>query len=113
MQMTTSGYISALQGLRAVWGWIRKKEDEESLATHEQRLEDVRQARELAVARAEAQQAVLSVRVKSEQIHAKARAESREQRLQPVMAIYERVQANKRAREAPHQPLVEPPSAER
>jgi predicted DNA binding CopG/RHH family protein len=106
MQMTTSGYISALQGLRAVWGWIRKKEDDESLTTHEQRLEDVRQARELAVARAEAEQAVANVRVNSEKIQAKARAELREQRLQPIMDIYDRVQANKRARDAPPQPTV-------
>ena len=97
MQMTTSGYISAIQGIRAVWGWWRKSE-EESDSEHDRRLKALQEAREFALAQAEAEQEIALKHAETTSMLATARAEVQEQRLRPVMAMYEQVQANKRAR---------------
>ena len=88
MQMTTSGYISAFQGVRALWNWLRKKEPEtETCSAREEAIEQAELERELALMQAETQRSV-------EQVRTKSRAE----RLAPVLAMYEVVQANKRQR---------------
>ena len=97
MQMTTSGYISAIQGIRAVWGWWRKSEGE-SDSEHDRRLKALLEAREFALAQAEAEQEIALKHAETTSMLATARAEVQEQRLRPVMAMYEQVQANKRAR---------------
>ena len=98
MQMTTSGYISALQGLRALWGWWRKSEDEPDESEHEQRMKEVEEERELALARAHTVRELAEVRAETERIVGQVRTEQRRARLQPVMEMYATLQANKRAR---------------
>ena len=98
MQMTTSGYISALQGLRALWGWWRKSEDEPDESEHEQRMKEVEEERELALARAHTVRELAEVRAETERIVGQVRTEQRTARLQPVMEMYATLQANKRAR---------------
>ncbi len=98
MQMTTSGYISAFQGLRALWGWWRKSEDEPDASEHEARMKAVEEERELALARAQTVRELAEVRAETERIVGQVRAEARRERLQPVMEMYAAVQANKRAR---------------
>ncbi|MGB1588442.1 MAG: hypothetical protein ACPHJD_06475 [Poseidonia sp.] len=88
MQMTTSGYISAFQGVRALWNWLRKKEPEtETCSAREEAIEQAELERELALMHAETQRSVEQVRT-----------QSRAERLAPVLAMYEVVQANKRQR---------------
>ena len=88
MQMTTSGYISAFQGVRALWNWLRKKEPEtETCSAREEAIEQAELQRELALMHAENQRSVEQVRT-----------QSRAERLAPVLAMYEMVQANKRQR---------------
>lgn len=88
MQMTTSGYISAFQGVRALWNWLRKKEPEtETCSAREEAIEQAELERELALMQAETQRSVEQVRT-----------QSRAERLAPVLAMYEVVQANKRQR---------------
>lgn len=88
MQMTTSGYISAFQGVRALWNWLRKKEPEpEACTAREEAIEQAELERELALMHAETQRSVEQVRT-----------QSRAERLAPVLAMYEVVQANKRQR---------------
>ncbi len=98
MQMTTSGYISAFQGLRALWGWWRKSEDEPEVSEHEQRMKEIEEERELALARALTVREVAEVRAETERIVGQVRTEQRRERLQPVMEMYGTLQANKRAR---------------
>ena len=98
MQMTTSGYISAFQGLRALWGWWRKSEDEPDESEHEQRMKAAEEERELALARAQTVRELAEVRAETERIVGQIRTEQRRERLQPVMEMYATVQANKRAR---------------
>ena len=97
MQMTTSGYISAFQGLRALWGWWRKHDDDDT-DEHQQRMQVVEEEREVAVARAETVRQVVEVHLEMERMVSAARAEDRQQRLEPVMAMYNTVQENKHAR---------------
>ena len=86
--MTTSGYISAFQGLRALWNWVRKKEPEsETTSDREEAIDQAELERELALMHAETQRSVEQVRT-----------QSRVERLAPVLAMYEVVQANKRQR---------------
>ena len=96
--MTTSGYISAFQGLRALWGWWRKNDEESNDSEHEQRMKAAVQERELALTRANTLRELAEVRAETERIAGQARAQSRRERLQPVMEMYATVQANKRAR---------------
>ena len=98
MQMTTSGYISAFQGLRALWGWWRKSEDEPDESEHETRIKAVEEERELALARAQTVRELAEVRAETERIVGQIRTEQRRERLQSVMEMYATVQANKRAR---------------
>lgn len=98
MQMTTSGYISAFQGLRALWGWWRGSENDSVDAEHEERMKEAQQERELALSRAQTIREVAEVRAETERSVNRSRAQSRKERLQPVMAMYAAVQANKRAR---------------
>ena len=97
MQMTTSGYISAFQGLRALWGWWRKHDDDHT-DEHQQRMQVVEEEGEVAVAKAETIRDVVEVRLEAERQVSAARAEARQQRLEPVMAMYNTIQENKRAR---------------
>jgi len=86
--MTTSSYVTAFQGVRALWGWLRKKEeDAPQLSAREEAVEQAEIERDVALLKAEEQRAV-----------AELQAESRALRLQPVMAMFETVQANKRKR---------------
>ena len=96
--MTTSGYISAFQGLRALWGWWRKSEDEPDESEHEQRMNEVEEERKLALARAQTVRELAEVRAETERIVGQVRNEQRRERLQPVMEMYATLQANKRAR---------------
>jgi len=98
MQMTTSGYISAFQGLRALWGWWRKNDEEPNDSEHEQRMKAAEQDRELALTRANTLRELAEVQAETERVVAQARAQSRRERLQSVMEMYATVQANKRAR---------------
>ena len=107
--MTTSSYLTAFQGARAVWNYLRKK-DVEPEATehemhmeathleHERRMEAVRHDRELALAKVATVREVAAVGAEAQAIAAEAEARSRSARLAPVMAAFETVQANKRAR---------------
>jgi hypothetical protein len=88
VQMTTSSYVTAFQGVRALWGWLRKKEVEDSEPS----------ARERAMDQAELERDVALLKAEEERAVAEVRAEARALRLQPVMAMFETVQANKRAR---------------
>lgn len=100
--MTTSSYLTAFQGARAVWNYLRKKDVEPEASEHEmhmeaahleheRRMEAARQDRELALAKAATISEVAAV-------GAEAEARARSARLAPVMAAFETVQANKRAR---------------
>ena len=96
--MTTSGYISAFQGLRALWGWWRKNDEESNDSEHEQRMKAAVQERELALTRANTLRELAEVQAETARIAGQARAQSRRERLQPVMEMYATVQANQRAR---------------
>ena len=98
MQMTTSGYISAFQGLRALWGWWRGSENDSVDAEHEEQMMKAEQERELALLRAQTIREVAEVRAETERLVEQSRAQRRRERLQPVMAMYASVQAKKRAR---------------
>jgi hypothetical protein len=98
MQMTTSGYISAFQGLRALWGWWRGSEQDSAESEHEQRMKNAEQERELALLRAQTIREVAEVQAETERSLNQTRAQNRRERLQPVMAVYASVQAKKRAR---------------
>lgn len=88
MQMTTSSYVTAFQGVRALWSWLRNKEEEPSETS----------ARERAIEQAETERDVALIKAEEERAVAEIRAEARALRLQPVMAMFETVQSNKRAR---------------
>ena len=120
MQMTTSSYLTAFQGARAVWNYLRKKDVEPESSEHEMHMEAAqleherrmvrcRQDRELALAKAATIREVTSVGAEAQAIVAEAAARSRSARLAPVMAAFETVQANKRARTEAAQPA---PSSE-
>ena len=109
MQMTTSSYLTAFQGARAVWNYLRKKDVEPEASEHEmqmeaahlqheRRMEAARQDRELALAKLTTVREVAAVGAEAQAIAAEAEARSRSARLAPVMAAFETVQANKRAR---------------
>jgi len=98
MQMTTSGYISAFQGLRALWGWWRKNDDASEDFEHEQRMKTAQDERALALFRANTVREVAEVCAETERAVHRARAQTRRERLQPVMEMYAAVQANKRGR---------------
>ena len=109
MQMTTSSYLTAFQGARAVWNYLRKKDVEPEASEHEmhmeaahlqheRRMDAARQDRELALARVTTVREVAAVGAEAQAIAAEAEARSRSARLAPVMAAFETVQANKRAR---------------
>jgi primosomal protein N'' len=65
---------------------------------HERRMEAARQDRELALAKVTTVREVAAVGTEVQAIAAEAEARSRSARLAPVMAAFETVQANKRAR---------------
>ena len=107
--MTTSSYLTALQGARAVWNYLRKKDVEPEASAHEmqmeadhleheRRMEAARQDRELALAKVTTLREVAAVGAETQAIAAEAEARVRSARLAPVMAAFETVQANKRAR---------------
>ena len=107
--MTTSSYLTALQGARAVWNYLRKKDVEPEASAHEmqmeadhleheRRMEAARQDRELALAKAATVRKVAVVGAEAQAIAAEAEARARSVRLAPVMAAFETVQDNKRAR---------------
>ena len=96
MQMTTSGYISAFQGLRALWGWWRKKDDEPEPTAHERHMEEAHQRREHALVQAQTIQDVAQVHIETQRAISQARSQQRRERLEPVMAMFASVQANKR-----------------
>ena len=109
MQMTTSSYLTAFQGARAVWNYLRKKDVEPEASEHEmqmeaahlqheRRMEAARQDRELALAKLTTVREVAAVGAEAQAIAAEAEARARSVRLAPVMAAFETVQANKRAR---------------
>ena len=109
MQMTTSSYLTAFQGARAVWNYLRKKDVEPEASEHEMHMEAAhlehersmeaaRQDRELALAKAATIREVAAVGAEAQAIAAEAEARSRSARLAPIMAAFETVQANKRAR---------------
>ena len=109
MQMTTSSYLTAFQGARAVWNYLRKKDVEPEASEHEmhmeaahleheRRMEAARQDRELALAKAATISEVAAVGAEAQAISAEAEARARSARLAPVMAAFETVQVNKRAR---------------
>ena len=109
MQMTTSSYLTAFQGARAVWNYLRKKDTEPEVSEHdlhmeaahlehERRMEGARQDRELALFKANAAREVVEVGAEAQAMLAEAEARSRSARLAPIMAAFETVQANKRAR---------------
>jgi hypothetical protein len=93
VQMPTSSYITAFQGVRAIWGWLRKKN----------RTQEEQTPRERALEQADIQREVDLVRAEGEREVAKVRAEIQAARLEPVMAMFATVQANKRARIAAFQ----------
>ena len=86
--MTTSSYVTAFQGVRALWGWLRKKEEDAPQPS----------AREEAIEQAELERDVALLKAEEERAVAELQAEARALRLQPLMAMFETVQANKRAR---------------
>ena len=107
--MTTSSYLTAFQGARAVWNYLRKKDVEPEASEHEmhmeaahleheRRMEAARQDRELALAKAATISEVAAVGAEAQAISAEAEARARSARLAPVMAAFETVQVNKRAR---------------
>lgn len=109
MQMTTSSYLTAFQGARAVWNYLRKKDVEPEASAHEmqmeadhleheRRMEAARQDRELALAKVTTLREVAAIGAETQAIAAEAEARARSARLAPVMAAFETVQANKRAR---------------
>lgn len=109
MQMSTSSYLTALQGARAVWNYLRKKEQEPEESEHEVRmraLQDEHEARmlvaqqdhDLAVIRATTLRKTAAIRAEASADVAEAEGRSRASKLAPVMAAFETVQANKRAR---------------
>ena len=117
MQMTTSSYLTAFQGARAVWNYLRKKDVEPESSEHEmhmeaaqleheRRMEASRQDRELALAKAATIREVAAVGAEVQAIVAEAAVRSRSARLAPVMAAFEKVQANKRARTEAAQPIT-------
>lgn len=109
MQMSTSSYLTALQGARAVWNYLRKKDPEPEESEHEVRmtvLRDEQEARmlvaqqdhDLAVIRATTLRNAAAIRAEASAHVAEAEGRSRATKLAPVMAVFETVQANKRAR---------------
>ncbi len=109
MQMTTSSYLTAFQGARALWNYLRKKDIEPEASEHEmhmeaahleheRRMEAARQDRELALAKVTTIREVAALGAEAQVIAAEAEARSRSARLAPVMAAFETIQANKRAR---------------
>ncbi len=109
MQMTTSSYLTAFQGARAVWNYLRKKEAVPEISEHDMHMETARlehqirmeralHDRELALAQANAVREIAAVRAKTQMTVSEAAARSQAARLAPVMAAFETVQANKRAR---------------
>jgi hypothetical protein len=88
MQMTTSSYMTAFHGVRAVWGWLRKK----GRSNHQP------SPRQQAIEQVELECEMDMIRAESEREIARVRAESQAARLEPVMAMFATVQANKRAR---------------
>ena len=106
MQMTTSSYLTALQGARAVWNYLRKKDVEPEASAHEmqmeadhleheRRMEAARQDRELALAKAATVREVAAAGAEAHAIAAEAEAVL-VQHDWPVMAAFERFNANKR-----------------
>ena len=117
MQMTTSSYLTAFQGARAVWNYLRKKDTEPEMSEHdmymeaahlehERRMEAARQDRELAVFKADAVREVVELGAETQAVMADAEARSRAARLAPIMAAFETVQANKRARKVADQSVA-------
>ena len=109
MQMSTSTYLTALQGARAVWNYLRKKEQEPEESEHEVRmraLRDDHEARMLvaqqdhdhAMIRATTLREAAAIRAEASAHVAEAQGRSRASKLAPVMAAFETVQVNKRAR---------------
>ena len=109
MQMSTSTYLTALQGARAVWNYLRKKEQEPEESEHEVRmraLRDEHEARMLvaqqdhdhAMIRATTLREAAAIRAEASAHVAEAQGRSRARKLAPVMAAFETVQVNKRAR---------------
>ena len=109
MQMSTSSYLTALQGARAVWNYLRKKDQESEESEHEVRmraLRDEHEARMLvaqqdhdhAMIRATTLREAAAIRAEASARVAEAQGRSLASKLAPIMAAFETVQANKRAR---------------
>ena len=92
-----------------MWNYLRKKDVEPEASAHEmqmeadhleheRRMEAARQDRELALAKVNTLREVAAVGAEIQAIAAEAEARARSARLAPVMAAFETVQANKRAR---------------
>ena len=109
MQMTTSSYLTAFPRRTSRVELSAKKDVEPEASEHEmhmeaahlqheRRMEAARQDRELALAKLTTVREVAAVGAEAQAIAAEAEARSRSVRLAPVMAAFETVQANKRAR---------------
>ena len=109
MQMSTSSYLTALQGVRAVWNYLRKKDEEPGESEHEVRmraLRDEHEARMLVaqqdhdrvMIRATTLREAAAIRAEASAHVAEVEGRSRASKLAPVMAAFETVQVNKRAR---------------
>ncbi|HII27955.1 MAG TPA: hypothetical protein HA353_06020 [Candidatus Poseidonia sp.] len=99
MKMPTSSYFTAFQSARALWKWIRRRDDEdEATAEQQQRLNRANHDREVAMVRAGTRADVERRRAESLIARSEAEAKARALRLAPVMKVFETVQANKRAR---------------
>jgi hypothetical protein len=109
MKMPTSSYFTAFQSARALWKWIRRRDEEdEAKVEHQQRLNRAMDDREVAMVRAGTRLDLERQRAQSLIVRSEAEAKARALRLAHVMKAFETVQANKRARTA----TAERPSVE-
>lgn len=101
MKMSTSSYFTAFQSARALWKWIRRRDDEDEAALEQQhRLNRANSDREEVMIRAATLVELERKRAESLVARSEAEAQTRALRLAPVMKAFETVQANKRARQA-------------
>ena len=99
--MPTSSYLTAFQSARALWKWIRRRDDEDEATTEQQqRLNRANHDREVAKVLAGTRLDIERRRAESLTARSEAEAKARALRLAPVMKAFETVQANKRARTA-------------
>ena len=107
--MPTSSYFTAFQRARALWKWIRRRDEEvEAKVEQQQRLNRAKDDREVAMVRADTRLDLERQRAQSLIVRSEAEAKACALRLAPVMKAFATVQANKRARTANAQrPSVE------